>query len=221
MSKKQLLKKEKQMKGSRLWGVLIFLLLILIDQITKLVADVYFVEYLGDANASGRIAIIPGVIELCMEYNRGIAFSSFADAGMPAKIAIVAGTGVLMALFAAFYFKLDKRRTFVVAGGIGNLIDRVYYQVWDPSTEAIIRDGVRDMVYLNIVFDFGVCNFADFFIVGGAIALVLALLFFDTDALIPLTKKYKALAKEAQEKSAEKRAKKQDEKQAGQSGENG
>ncbi len=228
MSKKQLLKKEKPMKGSRLWGVLIFLLLILIDQITKLVADVYFVEYLGDANASGRIAIIPGVIELCMEYNRGIAFSSFADAGMPAKIAIVAGTGVLMALFAAFYFKLDKRRTFlrlalvfVVAGGIGNLIDRVYYQVWDPSTEAIIRDGVRDMVYLNIVFDFGVCNFADFFIVGGAIALVLALLFFDTDALIPLTKKYKALAKEAQEKSAEKRAKKQEEKQAGQSGENG
>ena len=219
MSEKQLLKKEKPMKGSRLWGVLIFLLLILIDQITKLVADVYFVEYLGDANASGRIAIIPGVIELCMEYNRGIAFSSFADAGMPAKIAIVAGTGVLMALFAAFYFKLNKRRTllrlaivFVVAGGIGNLIDRVYYQVWDPSTEAIIRDGVRDMVYLNIVFDFGVCNFADFFISGGAVLFILSLLFFDKDAIFPVGEKYKALAKEAQEAEEKKKAEKEAEK---------
>lgn len=214
MSEKQLLKKDKPMKGSRLWGILLFLILILVDQLTKLIADVYFVDYLGEPSA--RVALIPGVIELCMEYNRGIAFSSFADAGMPLKIAIVVGTALLMVLFAAFYFKLDKRRTllrlaivFVVAGGVGNLIDRVYYRVWDPATAALVRDGVRDMVYLNVIFDFGVCNFADFFIVGGAVALVLSLLFFDTDAIFPLTKKYKELAKEAQEKVQAKKAEKQ------------
>ena len=46
--------------------------------------------------------------------------------------------------------------------------------------------------------DFGVCNFADFFIVGGAIAMIFTLLFFDTDAFFPKGK-YKALAKEAEE----------------------
>ena len=62
---------------------------------------------------------------------------------------------------------------------------------------------------LNIIFDFGVCNFADFFITGGAVLLVLALLFFDTDAIFPVGKKYKALAKEAEEKAEQKKKEKE------------
>ena len=110
---------------------------------------------------------------------------------------------------------MDKRRTLirlaivlVVAGGVGNLIDRVYYRVWDPTTAAVIRDGVRDMVRVNIIFDFGVCNFADFFIVGGAILLILSLLFFDRDAIFPVGK-YKILAKEAEKKEEAKKAERQ------------
>jgi len=68
---------------------------------------------------------------------------------------------------------------------------------------------VRDMVRLKIfMFDFGVCNFADFFIVGGAITLMAAILFFDAGAMFPLTKKYKALSKEYEEREEQKQAKK-------------
>ena len=51
----------------------------------------------------------------------------------------------------------------------------------------------------NNFLDFGICNFADFFIVGGAIALLFAFFFFDKDAFFPVGK-YKALAKEGEEK---------------------
>ena len=196
------MEEKKTLKGSRWWGVLLFAILILIDQVTKVVADVYF----GNVpSAKDSIAIIPGVIELTMEYNRGIAFSMFSDIGKIGKIAIVAGTAVLMAVIAVVYFKLDKRRTWlrfalvlIVAGGVGNLIDRVFYQVWDPATATGFRDGVRDMVRVDFkIVDFGVCNFADFFISFGAVAFILSLLFFDKDALLPVGKKYKALAAEA------------------------
>lgn len=214
MANKGLLQEEKSgLKGSRLWGVLLFLGLLFIDQITKIVADVYFVEIAG---ANETIKIIPGMLELCISYNRGIAFGSLASSSEAIKIAIVIGTAVVMLALSFVYWKIDKRRTLlrialvlIVAGGIGNFIDRVYYQVWDPSTAGLVRDGVRDMVYLNILIDFGVCNFADFFISIGAVMLLLSLLFFDMDALFPLGKKYRALAKESEEKSRAKKEKKE------------
>ena len=123
-----------------------------------------------------------------------------------------------MAGLSFLFFKLDKRRAllrvalvFIVAGGVGNLIDRIIYRVWDPSTISLIgeADGVRDMVRLDIIFDFGVCNFADFFIVAGAVMLALSMLFFDAEAVFPATEKYKALAKEYEEKDEKKKAEKQ------------
>ena len=205
------------LKGSRLWGVLLFAILVFIDQITKIVADVYF----GNVpSAPESIAIIPGVIELTMEYNRGIAFSMFSGAGQAGKIAIVVGTALIMLAVSVVYFKIDKRRTLlrialvlIVAGGVGNLIDRVYYQVWDPATATGFRDGVRDMVRVDFkIVDFGVCNFADFFISGGAVLFILSLLFFDKDAIFPVGEKYKALAKEAQDAEEKKKAEKEAEK---------
>ena len=190
---------------SILWGVLLFSVLLLIDMVTKIAADAYFER--GEV-----ISIIPGYLELCISHNQGMAFSMGSNAPMPAKVGVVALTGVMFIGMSIFYCTLDKRRTwlryalvFVVAGGVGNFIDRTIYLL-DPTVLA----GVRDMVRLKIfVFDFGVCNFADFFIVGGAIALMLALFFFDGAAIYPLTKKYKALAKEMEEKEEAKKAEKQ------------
>lgn len=207
------------LKGSRLWGVLLFAILVFVDQITKIVADVYF----GNVpSAPDSIAIIPGIIELTMEYNRGIAFSMFSSAGTAGKIAIVVGTALIMLAVSVLYFKIDKRRTLlrialvlIVAGGVGNLIDRVYYQVWDPATATGFRDGVRDMVRVDFkIVDFGVCNFADFFISGGAVLFILSLLFFDKDAIFPVGEKYKALAKEAQETEEKKKTEKEAKKNA-------
>ena len=194
------------MKGSKWWGVLIFLVLVFVDQITKLFADAYF----STPNAPEKIALIPQWIELRITYNRGISYGMGAHTSPVLKIAVIAATGVMMAGLAILYFKLDKRRSwlntalvFVVGGGVGNLIDRVYYRVWETGGAF----GVRDMVDLSR-FGFAVCNFADFFISAGAVMLVLSLLFLDTDAIFPATKKYKALAKEAEEKAEAKKQEK-------------
>jgi signal peptidase II len=207
MAKKE--KMKKAMRVSSAWGIFVFALLLLIDQITKFVADAYF-----NLEGVAPITVIPnGVLSLCISYNPGIAFGGFGESEAWVKIAITAGTAILMLLLTIFYFKLDERRSFlrnslvfVVAGGVGNLIDRVYYQIWVPS-----EFGVRDMVQidfgnlfnLNNFLDFGICNFADFFIVGGAIALLFAFFFFDKDAFFPVGK-YKKLAKEEQEKEGQK-----------------
>lgn len=209
--KKKLIKEKYSTKGSSCWGVLIFAILVLVDMLTKLAADVYF----SGPRANDKIDIIPGWIALRMEYNPGISYGMGSDAPMIVKLLVVIATAVLMAVFAVAYFKMDKRRgflrmalVFIVAGGVGNLIDRVYYRVWELDGTQI-NQGVRDMVDLSRL-GFAVCNFADFFITGGAVALVLALLFFDRDAMWPATEKYRMLAKEQEEKTQTKKAEKEE-----------
>lgn len=197
------MKKEKKvsaLKGSCFWGILLFAVLVLIDQLTKTAAELLF--------ANGKeYTIIDGWLSLRLTFNTGIAYGIGGDAKPMLKIGVIALTAVIMLALTIAYFVMDKRRSwlrtafvFIVAGGVGNLIDRVYYKVW-ASTEL----GVRDMVDLSR-FGFAVCNFADFFISAGAVMLVLAFAFFDTDAIFPVGK-YKTLQKEAEEKAEQKKKK--------------
>ena len=219
-------KKEKQagvLKGHWLWGALVLCLLLLVDVGIKIAAQVYF-KIQGNAD----IVLIPGVIELTYTENPGMAFSMGADASPEVKMGIMIGTAVLMLACIFIYLRIDKRRSclrwclvFIVAGGLGNLIDRALFQTWGG-------EGVRDMVLLDFsvlleswfsvpptnFLNFGVCNFADFFVVGGAIAMIFAMLFFDTVAFFPKGK-YKALAKEADEKAEAKAKAKAERKNAG------
>ncbi len=212
------MKKEKAgyLKGSCLWGILLFAILLLIDMVTKFVSDAYFSRY----GAPEKIDIIPGWISLCITYNRGIAYGVGDGAKLWVKMLVIGVTAAMMVVLSVVYFRLDKSRkwirialVFVVAGGVGNLIDRVYYRVWDPVT---FPYGVRDMVDLSR-FGFAVCNFADFFITGGAVVLIIGMLFFDKDAVFPLGK-YRALAKAEEEKRQAKKAAKEAEKGKGNNG---
>ena len=194
------------LKGSCLWGILLFAFLILADQLTKIAAELYFT---GEG-APASVDILPGWLSLRLVYNRGISYGLGSSAPPIAKIGVIAGTAILMTLLAVFYFRMDKRRSFlrtacvfVVAGGVGNLVDRLYYRVWEAGGSL----GVRDMVDLSR-FGFAVCNFADFFISAGAVMFVLAFLFLDRDAFFPVGK-YKALAKEAAEKEESKKSEKE------------
>ncbi len=199
----------KENLNTNLWGILLLGILLLVDMLTKIWADVYF----NLPDSPNRIEVIPGYLDFRISYNQGMAFSMGESAPASAKIALVAATGVLFVALFTLYLFADKRRTwlrvslvFVVAGGLGNFIDRILYLA-DPTLLA----GVRDMVRLKIWFmDFGICNFADFFIVGGAIALMCALVFFDSAAVFPMTKKYKALAKEYEEKEERKQKSKEE-----------
>ncbi len=203
------MEKKKQSKNC-LWGVLLFGILLLVDFITKVAAE----EYFATKPAGYKVDVIPGWISLCITYNRGIAYGIGNDSPTWAKLAVIIATAVLMLILTVVFFKMDDTRTFakvaivlIVAGGVGNLFDRLYYRVWDPSTAVVnplVADGVRDMVDLSR-FGFAVCNFADFFISIGAVLLVLSLLFFDKEAIFPVGK-YKVMAEELEREEEAKKA---------------
>lgn len=198
------MKKKFSLGGVTLWGGVLFAFLIVFDQLTKILAEKFL-------TGGKSVKILGRFVQLRLVYNRGISFGMFSDSSVGAKVAIIVLTAVMMLFIATLYLFVDKRRKtlrlsfiFIVAGGIGNLIDRILFKMWQSGG----GKGVRDMVDVSEIrfgsFNFGICNFADFFITAGAIMLVLSFLFFDIDAIWQ-TKKYKELAetleKEKQEAS--------------------
>ena len=80
--------KKSVLKGSCLWGILIFALLIFIDQITKIAAELYL---------SGKdIPLFGGLVSLTLTHNPGIAYGIGSDASPTVKLAVIIVTGVLM-----------------------------------------------------------------------------------------------------------------------------
>lgn len=127
-------------------------LLILIDQIIK----AYIV-----ANKPTKV-IIPGIIKIVYSENTGTVFGIAPGSNQIICIfatLIVIALGLLVFFTTKKYSLKRKAFKFILAGGIGNLIDR------------FLRGFVIDYVQLKF---FGICNFADFFIVIGVILLLIA-----------------------------------------------
>lgn len=196
------LKKRFSLGGVTLVGVLLFAFLIAFDLLTKSLAEKYFAD-------GSCVELCGGLVVLRLVYNRGISFGMFSDGSVGVKIAIIVVTALMMAALAVAYLFIDKRRKplrisliFIVAGGIGNLIDRIAFRMWQADG----IKGVRDMVDVSNIrfgsFNFGICNFADFFITAGAILLALSLLFFDVEAVFP-SKKSKALIETLKSENAQ------------------
>lgn len=176
-------------------GVIVFFALLIVDQLTKIVADARLEEYENGWWLSD-------ILGIQLVYNRGIAYGIGAGSPTWLKFGVIVLTAIVMAALAVAYLLMDEKRkllrlsfVFISSGGLGNFIDRVMYRVWQEGGAR----GVRDMVNLSR-FGFAVCNFADFFISAGAVMLVLSLLFFDKDAAFPVGK-YK---EQAQKEEAEK-----------------
>lgn len=164
----------------------VFALLLAADLLTKAWAE----------QTHPHIYLFPGC-GLTIIYNSGMAFSLFDD-NKAAMIAIICFTVLLMIAIAILFFKLKPENRFlkivlaiVEAGAIGNLVDRI---LWLSGS----IEGVRDMIDVSFS-GFGVCNLADFYVSFGGVILVVYIIFFGKDPLIPLGKK----RKEAQEESEE------------------
>lgn len=109
------------------------------------------------------------IISLTYHENTGAAFSILS--GKLPFLIIITGIFVLF----GFYLIISKRVrhpltvagvSLMIAGGVGNLIDRIF------------RGYVID--YLEVrIFNFAIFNFADCCVVVGAITLMVAVLFFD------------------------------------------
>lgn len=89
---------------------------------------------------------------------------------------------------------LKSAISLLIAGAIGNLVDRIaLYEV-------------RDWFGLNIFGSMAFCNFADFWIVLGAILAVIDLMFLNEYAVFPLTKTAKAAQQAKKEEEERKKA---------------
>lgn len=182
-----MLEKLKKLRVNIGWKSLVLIgvciILILIDLLTKIFEERY--------SESWTFKVIPKFIEFEAGHrNPGCAFSFLANASWGQGF-LIGMTFVLLALLIAVYVFLPERfiilkvaLSMIVAGAIGNLIDRIAYR------------EVRDFVGVNMFGNMVYCNFADFWITFGTALAILDIMFLNEWALIPLTKK----AKEAQKK---------------------
>lgn len=126
------------------------------DQLIKLLV----LEYLQPI---GSLPLIDGVLQLRYAENTGAAFGSFS--GQTTALSIF----TLVAIIVGIIFLLSKKIKFgveyvcialIIAGGAGNLIDRVF------------RGFVVD--YIEPLFiDFAIFNFADILVTCSAIVLII------------------------------------------------
>ncbi len=141
-------------------ALIIGILIAVLDQIIK-----YFVsQYLQPI---GSVSVIDNLFSLTYVENNGVAFGMFSDM----RWLFVVLTVVLIAFIVAYMFKKrPKEKIFyistalIIGGGIGNLIDRIFY--------GYVID------YLSLSFFPPVCNFADYCITIGTVILMIYLLFF-------------------------------------------
>jgi signal peptidase II len=144
----------------RIWFWLLFVLMLIADQVVKHWARTAAEGY------EGRTfwPVWPGVFEFTLTYNQGVAFGMFQGYGhLLAPIAIVIAGG------AAYYswkhthepMAVHIGLALVATGAIGNLIDRLWMQ------------KVTDMLHVTAI-NFPVFNVADVCITVGAGLLIIA-----------------------------------------------
>lgn len=146
---------------TNLFFAFLFVILILIDRITKNLA----VQYLK----GNEIELIPGVFSLHYLENRGAAWGMLQNAIW--LFAII--TIVVIAAMLYFYGRLPMERKYLLlrftlillaAGAVGNFIDRIMWHY------------VVDFLYFKYI-NFPVFNVADCYVCVAAVLLIYCLLF--------------------------------------------
>ena len=175
------------MIGAIVCGI-VMLALLALDLVLKMLAVCFL-------KGHAAIPIIPHFIGLNYTENTGIAWGMFGNT--PAVMVVITIlTVVMIVAIAVLFFTVFKKNTparvclaVIEAGAIGNLVDRLCLQY------------VRDFVDVSSI-GFGICNFADFYITFGAVALLTVILFIGKEAVVPLGKNRKRAEEETQETEA-------------------
>ena len=146
-----------------MWGILLVIAIVACDQLSK-----YAIRSLFNVNES--VSVIGDFFELRYIQNDGAAFSSFAG-----KQAFLIAVSIIAIIGAAFFLRKMKSEgamfkvalLCIIAGGIGNLIDR------------FILGYVTDMLSFSIFPP--VFNIADIAVCLGCGILIVYVLFFMKD----------------------------------------
>lgn len=149
-----------------LFWILITFGAVLLDQLTKKLAVLYLQEL-------DTLPVIKDVIHLTYSENTGAAFGMLKDQRW---IFLVFSSVAIIAIAAYLIVSKPKNKlyvtalAFVLAGGIGNMIDRIAYGY------------VVDFIDFTLI-DFAIFNVADSFITVGACLLVLYFVLFETKSV--------------------------------------
>lgn len=116
--------------GDRMYFYLISLVIVLLDQLAKLVV-------VRSMRLGQNIPIVPGFFDLTFVLNPGAAFSLFATLPEwirnPFFILISAAAAVLIVVYRSRYLRENRLASvslaLILGGAIGNLIDRLRYGV--------------------------------------------------------------------------------------------
>ncbi|MCR5415339.1 MAG: signal peptidase II [Pseudobutyrivibrio sp.] len=143
-------------------NIVIVIALVLLDQYTKLLA-------INNLKEKSDIILIPGVLQLHYLENTGAAFSMLE--GKQGLFAIITPIMLLIMMYVVYklpkikkYLCLNYVIVFIIAGAIGNYIDR------------ICNNYVVDFIYFSLI-NFPVFNVADCYVTVSVIALILLILF--------------------------------------------
>ena len=167
--------KDKVIKARPLISILIILVCVGIDQLTKLLA----INNLRDL--ADEIPVINKVFGLYYVENKGISFSMLSS-----KMAlIIIITSIIMLILIYVMIRTPKTKYFmpfsivlsvIIGGAAGNMIDR------------IVRGFVIDFIMLDFI-NFPIFNVADIFVCVGLFILVILIIFKykdkDFDFIIP------------------------------------
>lgn len=157
-------------KFKKYYWILISVLIVALDQITKVLIRRMFEPY-------REVNVIKNFFSLTYVKNEGIAFGAFSKFGFASKIIIIVLTLTLIVLTVTLLLKGVVYRNLgvislamIIGGGIGNLIDRVF-----------IHFVTDFFAFTFFGKDFAVFNVADIFVTVGTALFVLYFLFFEKD----------------------------------------
>lgn len=149
-----------------LLDILFFVLLVILDQITKNLA----VVYLKDKPA---YVIWDGVFELHYLENSGAAFGMLQNQ----KVLFVSIAAVILVIIGFVLLKLPRNKHYamleillvlIASGAVGNMIDRVQFNY------------VVDFFYFKLI-DFPIFNVADIYVSVSCVLLAILVIFFYKD----------------------------------------
>ena len=147
--------------------LLFFILLVILDQITKNLA----VLHLKDKPA---IVLWDGVFELHYLENSGAAFGMLQNQ----KVLFVSIAVIILVIIGYLLIKLPRSKHYAIleillvliaAGAVGNMIDRVQYNY------------VVDFFYFKLI-DFPIFNVADIYVSVSCVVLAILIIFFYKDS---------------------------------------
>ncbi len=153
----------KKKKNFLLFDIIMIVILVAIDQITKFLAC----KYLQDKPA---IKIIDGVLELNFLKNSGAAFGMLQNQ----KVFFILVAVLILFIIAYVLFRMPDDKKYnvmhvllvmIASGAVGNMIDRIR------------QDYVVDFIYF-VIINFPIFNVADIYVTVSTFLFVILFLFY-------------------------------------------